>query len=165
MRYWGFDLAVTLAGIASGFWVRFWVSRSRPGQNGWGLGRKVFPLIFAAPTPLFSSNTKRTATCAGHEQLRCSTWATRTPHNFFAQLLSKSTSDLTSQGTPAHSNRLSGRLVPNRLDNTSSEGTLGVLGTEKALLLSLSSHPSVPRVFMKRMHMGTGSRVVAHSDY
>ena len=23
VRYWGFDLAVTLAGIASGFWVRF----------------------------------------------------------------------------------------------------------------------------------------------
>ena len=83
----------------------------------------------------------------------------RGPRTFFAQLLSKSTSDLTSQGTPAHSNRLSGRLVPNRLDNTSSEGTLGVLGTEKALLLfSFLSSFRAARLYEKNAHEDRVSR-------
>lgn len=164
MRYWGFDLAVTLAGIASGFWVRFKCREADLDKTGGAWGGRFFPLfsrlqrLYFHRTPREPLPVQATNNCVvAPEQ--------RGPRTFFAQLLSKSTSDLTSQGTPAHSNRLSGRLVPNRLDNTSSEGTLGVLGTEKALLLSLSSHPSVPRVFMKRMHMGTGSRVVAHSDY
>ena len=45
MRYWGFDLAVTLAGIASGFWVRFKCREADLDKTGGAWGGRFFPLF------------------------------------------------------------------------------------------------------------------------